>query len=76
MGDFLLIIPEGWTQLDWQYITNNIPSMDPATVLNAISSGMTFTLEEPLKTFGQIPAESTLVEAKLLDDNFFLVRLV
>ena len=27
MSQFLLVIPEGWTQLDWQYITNNVPNM-------------------------------------------------
>lgn len=71
MSDFLLIVPEGWTQLDWQFITNNVPSMGYQDVMNGLPS----VIEETLKTHGIIPVESSLIEYKLIDDTFFLVKL-
>lgn len=75
MSNLLLIVPSGWTQLDWQYITNNVPDMGKDSVENAINSGTASTLEPGLKEYGCIPQESVIVEAKLVDDTFFLVRL-
>ena len=75
MSDFLLIVPAGWTQLDWSYLTNNLPSMEKSGVENAINSNQYADMEPELKAGGFIPQESTIVEAKLIDDTFFLVRL-
>jgi len=71
MSEFLLVIPEGWTQLDWEYIANNVSGMGYQNVVNGAASD----IEELLKTNGIIPVESSLVEFKLIDDTYFLVRL-
>lgn len=71
MSEFLLIVPEGWTQLDWTYITSNVPNMSYIDVTNGITSD----IEERLKGAGIIPAESSLIEFKLIDDTYFIVRL-
>lgn len=73
MSDFLLIIPAGWTQLDWQFVSNN--GLSGTSVLNAIVSTNMSDIEAPLKDMGLIPLESSVLEAKLLDDTFFMVRL-
>lgn len=75
MSQFLLIIAEGWTQLDWQFVTNQIAGMDQNTVLNAINSNMFSTFEEPFKAAGIIPQDSSVLDAKLIDDAYFMVRL-
>lgn len=71
MSDFLLIVPAGWTQLDWQYITSNIPNMSYGEVINGITSD----IENNLKAAGIVAQEASLIEFKLIDDAYFLVRL-
>lgn len=71
MSEFLLVVPDGWTELDWQYITNNVPYMTYQDVIN----GARPDIEDRLKTAGIISPESYLLEFKLIDDTFFLIRL-
>lgn len=75
MSDFLLVIPEGWTSLDWQFVTNNLDGMSMANVNGWIGSGQLESIETPLKGAGLIPADASVVEAKLIDDAYFMVRL-
>lgn len=71
---FLLVVPPGWTQLDWAYITGNT-ELSVANVPNWINANMLDYIELPLKDAGLLPAESAVVEARLFDDTFFMVRL-
>jgi hypothetical protein len=71
MSDFLLVIPAGWTQLDWEYISNNVANMSS----QAVNTGVISDIEAWLKDGGQIPAESSLVDFKLIDNTYFLVKL-
>jgi hypothetical protein len=71
MGDFLLVVPSGWTQLDWQFITNNVPQMS----MNEVMGGTVLDIEERLKSAGVLAADAALAEFKLIDDTYFLVRL-
>jgi hypothetical protein len=71
MSDFIVIVPPGWTQLDWEYISNNVPNMSAQDVNNGVVSD----IETWLKEGGQIPADSSLVDFKLIDDAYFLVKL-
>lgn len=71
MSDFLLVVPSGWTQLDWQFITNNVPQMSMADVMG----GTVPDIEERLKGAGVLAADAALAEFKLIDDTYFLVRL-
>lgn len=75
MSEFLLVIPEGWTQLDWQYITNNVPGMSGPEVAGHIAAGNKLAIDDALKAGGIIPQEAFLIDAKLIDDTYFLVRL-
>jgi hypothetical protein len=75
MSQFLLVIPEGWTQLDWQHITNNVPNMSGPAVASMIQSGVLSDIEAGLKEAGIIPPKASLVDAKLIDDTYFMVKL-
>ena len=71
MSEFLVIVPPGWTQLDWEYVANNVPNMSS----QAVNNGVVSDIEMWLKDAGQIPAESSLIDFKLIDDSYFLVKL-
>lgn len=75
MSQFLLVIPEGWTQLDWQHITNNVPNMSGQAVASMIQSGVLSDIEAGLKEAGIVAQEASLVDAKLIDDTYFMVKL-
>lgn len=74
METLLLVVPPEWLQLDWEYITSNT-DLSTTNVTSYISAGMLDYIEQPLKSVGLIPSDKTLVEAKLLDDTYFIVRL-
>lgn len=71
MSGFLLIIPEGWIQLDWEYISNNFSGLSPTN----IKDGLVYDVENNLKLGGLIKETDSLLEFKLIDDTFFLIRL-
>lgn len=73
MSEFLLVVPQGWTQLDWQYITSNVPNMSYGYVIDKLNGGGLGDIDAALKEAGVIT--QTIVEAKLIDDTYFLVRL-
>lgn len=71
MSEFLVIVPQGWTQLDWEYVSNNVPNMSA----QAVNNGVLSDIETWLKAAGQIPEDSSLIDFKLIDDAYFLVKL-
>lgn len=71
MSDFLLIIPEGWTELDWGYISNNVANMSS----QAVNTGVISDIEQWLKDGNQISLECSLLDFKLIDNTYFLVKL-
>ena len=71
MSEFVVIVPDGWTQLDWAYISNNISNMGHSNVIGATTSD----IETYLKEGGIIAPEASLIEFKLIEDTYFLVRL-
>lgn len=75
MSDLMLIVPPGWTQLDWEFITNNVADFSKPNVEAWLSSGQLSYIEEGLKASAQIPADATVVAAKLIDDTYFLLQL-
>jgi hypothetical protein len=75
MSEFLLVVPEGWSQLDWQVITNSVPGMDYGGTMNMINSNNYADMNDKLKEAGIIPADYSIAEARLIDDTYFLVRL-
>jgi len=73
MSNFILVIPEGWTQLDWEYISNN--GLDAHSVENALVSSNMADIENPLKQLGLIAESAFVLDAKLFDNTYFMVRL-
>lgn len=74
MSEFLLVIPEGWTQLDWNTVSN-LYGMDYTGVMNFIASNNYMDMETYLKDAGLIEQDKSINEAKLIDNTYFLVRL-
>ena len=75
MSEFLLIVPEGWTQLDWAYLSNNVSGLNHPQVMDWVATGYMLDLEIILKEQDVIPDEASLISAKLIDDTYFLVKL-
>ena len=71
MSEFTLIIPSGWTQLDWQYLSSNFGNLSYPAVMNGVLSDIEFALKEA----EAITQAQSLLEFKLIDDTYFLVRL-
>jgi hypothetical protein len=74
MSNFLFIVPQGWTQLDWDTVTQST-WLTAHAVLNAANSGYLIDVENELKEKGHIPPLAILVEMKVFDDSYFVVRL-
>lgn len=74
MSDFLLVIPEGWTQLNWETAFNH-PLMSPPAVEEWIQSTQYDYLTQLLVESGSLTEGQTVVQAKLIDNAYFLVRL-
>lgn len=74
MSDFIVVIPEGWTELDWQTITNST-SLGYSYTMDLIGSQSWSVIDEILKAAGVLQPDQNVQEAKLIDDAFFLVRL-
>jgi len=76
MSDFIFIIPPEWTQLDWQTLANmDGVNLGYAAVTNYIAGGDLLGLSDQLKLAGAISQEAYLIEAKLFNDQVFIVRL-
>ena len=71
MSEFLIIVPSGWVQLDWEYISNNVANMSAQAVTNGVLSD----IEQWLKAGNQIEPNYSLLDFKLIDDAYFLVKL-
>lgn len=76
MSQFLFIIPDGWTKLDWATLTSmeGVNLSHPA-VTSYISGGDINGLSDQLKLAGAIPEDAYLNEAKLFNDEVLIVRL-
>lgn len=68
-SEFLVIIPTGWIQLDWDYIANNVPHAA------RVNGGTLLDVEESLRDAGIIAPELSLTAFKLIDDSYLLVKL-
>jgi hypothetical protein len=67
MSEFLVVIPEGWTQVD---VTASGMSLE---VIRAASSQ---TMDEMLRIAGIITAEQSVQEFRILDENSFFIRVL
>ena len=67
MSDFLLVAPEGWTQVE---VTATGMSIE--TIRTASSQ----TIDEMLRIAGIITEEQSVQEFRLLDENSFFIRVL
>ncbi len=74
MSEFLLIIPEGWTQLDWETAFNH-PSMNVAAVEEWIQTSQLDYLTQLLIESGALPAGQLVTQARVIDNAYLLVKL-
>lgn len=71
MSALLLVIPAGWIQLDWEYVSNNFAGLDAG----AIKNNVLLDTENALKAAMLIADDASLQEMKLIDDTYFIIRL-
>lgn len=73
MGDILVVIPEDWTQLDWNYV-GAIPGITKDSVEDWISTGSMGILAEVLINNEVVPPGTNIIAAKLINDTYFLIQ--
>lgn len=74
MSDFLLIVPEGWTELNLDAVTQ-IPGVSTSALENWIANGQMEYITASLVDGGLLPIESVVVDAKLFNGTNFVVML-
>ena len=74
MSEFMVIAPSDWTAVDFDYLMNNT-SLDVNTAKNLILQGLLYEIEAVLKQESMMPSDSTLVEAKVIDDAQLWIKL-
>ena len=72
MSEFMLIAPDGWTQLDYEFIVNNV--FDQNTMENLQLQGQLFEVDNALRPYGLIPDGLAIQEIKFIDNTFMWVR--
>jgi hypothetical protein len=70
MSEFLVVIPEGWIQLDWE-IVSNLHNLSEQSIRNGIISD----IEQALRDHSLIPEDKVLMDYKLLDNTYFMIKL-
>lgn len=75
MSDFVLVVPDGWTPLDWEKLQSEHSAFSKPSVEDWLATGQLFYMCEQLVLAGAIPEGSSLVDARLIDDTYFLVKL-
>lgn len=70
----MVIAPSDWTAVDFDYLMNNT-SLDVNTTKNLILQGLLYEIEAVLKHENMLPGDSTLVEARVIDDAQLWIKL-
>lgn len=74
MSEFMVIAPSDWVAVDFDYLMNNT-SLDITTTKNLILQGLLYEIEAVLKQENMMLSDSTLVEAKVIDDAQLWIKL-
>lgn len=74
MSDFLLVIPEGWVQVDFDAASAINPDFNVTNVDNWIGTNQLSYIEEILKSIGFLDSAVTVIGAKRFD-AYFAVQL-
>lgn len=70
MSDFILIIPDGWIQMDLAEVTARTNATG-----EMITSMSPFVLAQMLVEVELLPPESTIAEFQVFDNTYFVLRL-
>lgn len=73
MSNFMLIAPEGWTEMNYEFITNNI--LDQYTMESLMLQGQPYEIDAALAAHGLLPEGKNIQEIKFIDNSFMWVRL-
>ena len=74
MSEFILIVPEGWTQLDWDLCQTHA-ELTATAITNWAATNQLSYIEQFTREIGAIPANAMVEAAKMIDDSILLVRL-
>lgn len=74
MSDFLLIVPEGWVSIDLEYLSFQGITADSITGL--IQSLNLVSLLQCLTYYGLIEPNKTIIDAKIFNNEFCIVKVV
>lgn len=72
MSEFMMIAPAGWTEMDYEFITNNI--VDQTTMEGLMLQGQLFEIDNMLAQHGLLPDGQTIQEIKFIDNTYMWVR--
>ena len=73
MSNFMLIAPDGWTEMNYEFITNNI--LDQYTMESLMLQGQPYEIDTALAAHGLLPEGKNIQEIKFIDNSFMWVRL-
>ena len=73
MSNFMLIAPDGWTEMDYEFITNNI--LDQHTIESLMLQGQPYEVDSALASHGLLPEGKNIQEIKFIDNSYMWVRL-
>ena len=72
MSEFMMIAPDGWTEMNYEFITNNI--VDQTTMEGLMLQGQLFEIDNMLAQHGLLPDGQTIQEIKFIDNTYMWVR--
>jgi hypothetical protein len=74
MSEFLIVIPSGWTQLDWETVFNH-PMINLSIAQEWIATRQFEYMTTLLIEAGALSEGQNVMEAKIIDGAYFLVQL-
>lgn len=70
MSEFVLIAPEGWTQIDTFYYENNT-DLTKQYIRDAAPSSVLECAERVMRDHGELSADKFLAELRVINDEFW-----
>lgn len=68
----MMIAPDGWTEMNYEFITNNI--VDQTTMEGLMLQGQLFEIDNMLAQHGLLPDDKAVQEIKFIDNTYMWVR--
>jgi hypothetical protein len=74
MSEFLVVVPQGWTQFSWDEAFSH-PLMNPDAVAMWAQSGQLPYMSELLIEAGLLQPGQVVMDVKMIDNTYFFVLL-